>query len=244
MNCSFDPPTPKSLDADILFNPEPWSRLVQTQNQLFKTDALIQISDQLRGEFYNGHAPDRKMPEIERQDWATDLLDRYADRPIGYDLPCLLSANRPTKGRIMMCAQDPLRGSGDAKLTVGTFFGIDDDHLRVRRHYRMIWQFIRRCVLSGHDVWVTDAIKIFAGKGVVQRDHRLCELSRSVIEAEVAAFSPDKIVTFGKLARETIADISGSHALVCLLHPTAHGQRGSFSERIDQYMHAVLGDDC
>lgn len=183
------------------------------------------------------------MPEIARQDWATDLLDRYADGPLGYDLPCLLSADRPARGRIMMCAQDPLRGSGEAKLTVGTFFGIDDNYLRARRHYWMIWQFIRRCVLAGFDIWVTDAIKLFAGKGVVQRNHSLRELSRSIIKGEVAAFTPDRIVTFGKLAGETMADISGKHTLISLKHPTARGQRGSFKDRIEIYMKATLGED-
>lgn len=231
------------LDSEIAFNPEPWSKLIETQAHLFNTKALIQISDRLRSEFHGGHAPGRVMPEIARQDWASDLLDRYADGPIGYDLPCLLSADRPTRGHIMMCAQDPLRGPGEAKLTVGTFFGIDDDYLRVRRHYWMIWQFIRRCVLAGHDVWVTDAIKVFAGKGVVQRDHTLRELSRSIIEAEVTAFAPDRIVTFGKLARETMAPISGKHALIGLKHPTARGQRGSFKDRVGIYMQAVLGED-
>ncbi|MCV2448560.1 hypothetical protein [Paracoccus sp. DMF] len=232
------------LDAEIAFNPEPWSKLIQTQARLFDVKPLMQISDRLRREFHEGHAPGRVMPEIARQDWATDLLDQYACGPIGYDLPCLLSAERPARGRIMMCAQDPLRGPGAAKLTVGTFFGIDDNHLRARRHYWMIWQFIRRCVLTGYDVWVTDAIKVFAGKGVVQRNRSLRELSRSIIEAEVAAFAPDRIVTFGKLAGETMADISGNHAFISLQHPTAHGQRGSFKDRVGIYMQAVLGEAC
>lgn len=245
MNSSSVPLAPEPrLDAEIAFNPEPWSRLIQTQAQLFDVKALVQISDRLRNEFYAGHATGRVMPEIARPDWTTDLLDRYAGGPIGYDLPCLLSADRPVRGRIMMCAQDPLRGSGAAKLTVGTFFGIDDNHLRARRHYWMIWQLIRHCVLAGHDIWVTDAIKIFAGKGVVQRDRPLRELSRSIIEAEVAAFAPDRIVTFGKLAGETMADVSGKHAHIRLTHPTAHGQRGSFKDRVGIYTQAVLGEDC
>lgn len=245
MNSSSTPPAPKlHLDPEIAFNPEPWSKMIQTQAQLFDVKALIQISDRLRSEFHGGHATGRVMPEIARRDWATDLLDRYADGPIGYDLPCLLSADRPARGRIMMCAQDPLRGAGAAKLTVGTFFGIDDNHLRARRHYWMIWQFIRHCVLAGHDVWVTDAIKVFAGKGVVQRDRPLRELSRSIIEAEVAAFKPDRIVTFGKLAGETMADVSCNHALISLQHPTAHGQRGSFKDRVGIYLQAVLGNNC
>lgn len=144
----------------------------------------------------------------------------------------------------MMCAQDPLRGASSAKLTVGTFFGIDDNHLRARRHYWMIWQFIRNCVLADQVVWVTDAFKVFAGKGVLQRDRPLGELSRSIIEAEVAAFAPDRIVTFGKLAGETMADVSGRHKLISLKHPTAHGQSGSFKDRVGIYMQAVLGEDC
>lgn len=232
------------FEAEILFNPEPWGKLIETQARLFDVRTLIEISDQLRLEFYDGHADDRVMPEIDRQDWVTNLLDCYADQHLGYDLPCLLSAERPVRGRIMMCAQDPLRSSEEAKLTVGTFFGIDNNHLRARNHYRMIWQFIKRCVLAGYDVWVTDAIKLFAGKGVVQRNRPLRDLSRSIIEDEVAAFKPDRIVAFGKVACEMMADIGGDHLLVCQKHPTAFGQRGSLADRVDKYVQETLGKDC
>ncbi|WP_168161436.1 hypothetical protein, partial [Oceanicola sp. S124] len=95
--------------------------------------------------------------------------------------------------------------------------------------------------LAGYDVWVTDAFKLFAGKGIVQRNQSLRELSRSVIAGEVAAFAPNRIVAFGKIAGETIADLSGEHELTRLKHPTARGQKGPFKDRIDIYMKATLG---
>lgn len=140
-------------DADILFNRTPWQDLIASQELLFKPEALLEISDSLRVDFHEGHAQGRKMPVVPHAAYANDLLATFDDQVAGYDLPCLLSANRPTRGRVMFCAQDPLRNGEQKGITVGTFFGIDSDWLRQsRRHYGVLWQLIRRCVEHGYDV--------------------------------------------------------------------------------------------
>ncbi|MFN4194133.1 MAG: hypothetical protein ACK4FR_14470 [Tabrizicola sp.] len=228
-------------DADILFNPPAWDALVETQQALFRTKALENISDRLRQEFYHGHVPNREMPVIDPNDWNTTLLAAYADRPLGYDLPCLLSAERAPKGRIMLCAQDPLRGNGPARLTVGTFFGIDSQYHRTRRHWGMIWQLVRSFVESGYDVWVTDAIKIFAGKNIVLKDERLCELCYAVMAEEIASFQPDRVVAFGSVADGALRAARAGQHVIRVPHPTARGIRGSFRDRFDLYRNAILG---
>lgn len=228
-------------DADILFNPPAWDALVETQRTLFRTIALKNISDQLRQEFYFGHAPNREMPVIDESDWNTTLLGAYADRPLGYDLPCLLSAERATKGRIMLCAQDPLRGAGPARLTVGTFFGIDSQYHRTRRHWGMIWQLIRSFVETGYEVWVTDAIKIFAGKNIVMKDEKIRDLCYAVMAAEIAAFQPDHLVAFGSVADGALRASNSGQQVVRVPHPTARGIRGSHRDRLDLYRNAILG---
>ncbi|RWR26275.1 hypothetical protein D2T31_20545 [Sinirhodobacter populi] len=229
------------LDSDILFNPPVWNDLAETQRRLFNPQALINISDRIRAEFYNGHAIGRDMPVIAPEDWATTLLKPYANGTIGYDLPCLLSADRPARGRIMMCAQDPLRKPGEAKLTVGTFFGIDSDYLRTRRHYWMIWQLIRKCIFAGYDVWVTDAIKVFAGPNVLRKNTSLRELCYSVILEEVDSFRPDKILTFGKEARLAMEKAGVATEITSVAHPTARGMKGPFKDRISLYYQAMFG---
>jgi hypothetical protein len=228
------------FDEDILFNPPAWNALVETQRELFRIAALETISDRLRQEFYHGHAADREMPEIARSDWNTPLLDAYADQPIGYDLPCLLSAERPTIGRIILCAQDPLRGPGPAKLTVGTFFGIDSNYHRTRRHWGMIWQLIRHCVMQGYDVWVTDAIKLFAGKKVLSQDSRLRELCYATIRDEVSAIDPTKVVAFGSWASDAISAAGVNVSFLRVPHPTARGLRGTMQERLEGYRSLIL----
>ncbi|QCO54446.1 hypothetical protein EOK75_00585 [Pseudorhodobacter turbinis] len=231
----------KKFDADILFNPPSWSSLVETQSDLFAPDVLVQISDRLRDEFYNGHAPGRMMPEIPRVAWQTDLLEPYANKTIGYDLPCLLSADRPTRGRIMLCAQDPKRDGNEAKLTVGTFFGIDSDYHRTRRHWGMMWQLIRRCVLAGYDVWVTDAIKLYAGRNVIRLDQDLRTLCFSVIRREVEAFQPDKVLAIGNDAHDALQNAGIKVPVVRVVHPTARGLRGPFSDRLEFYWQELGG---
>lgn len=228
------------FDVDILFNPPAWNELAETQTGLFRTAALKSISDRLRHEFHHGHAADREMPEIARSDWNTPLLEPYADRPIGYDLPCLLSAKRPSIGRIVLCAQDPLRGPGPAKLTVGTFFGIDSNYHRSRRHWGMIWQLIRHCVMQGYDVWVTDAIKLFAGKNVLSHDTRLRELCYATIRAEISAFDPTKVVAFGSWASDAISAAGVNASVLRVPHPTARGLRGNMQERLEGYRSLIL----
>ena len=233
--------SPKVYDADIFFNPPNWSDLAQTQCKLFCLDALQSVSDRLRNEFHFGHQSGREMPEILQTDWTTRLLDNYVSGPIGYDLPCLLSAERPTSGKIMLCAQDPLRGSGPAKLTVGTFFGIDSNYHRTRRHWGMIWQLIRTCVHAGYDVWVTDAIKLFAGPNVVNRDSALRQLCFDTVRVEVSAFQPDKIIAFGAIAEKALAAANLNAEVLRVPHPTARGTRGPLTERLEHYRQLILG---
>lgn len=228
-------------DGDILFNPPLWKEIVASQERLFCLKDLFQLSDRLRDEFYFGHGPNREMPEIHPSGWNTRLLNCYKERHIGYDLPCLLSAERTTKGRIMLCAQDPLRGPGPAKLTVGTFFGIDSHYHRTRRHWGMIWRLIRYCVLQGYDVWVTDALKIYAGPNVVFRDSALRELCFSTIREEVAKFNPDKVIAFGAVAGKSLRTARLEVSVVQVAHPTARGVSGPLDARFEDYIGLIFG---
>lgn len=155
-------PREANFDTDILFNEGNWADAIRSQTKLFSFDGLSRISDGLRHDFYMGHAVGREMPEFAQSEWATDLLAPYDDRPLGYDLPCLLSQDRPAKGRVMLCAQDPLRKNGTpGHVSVGTFFGIDNPHYRHKyRHYPILWKIILSCVSSGYDVWLAFAAKV------------------------------------------------------------------------------------
>ena len=227
-------------DADILFNPLSWNECAKSQEGLFRFDALERISRRITEEFYFGHAPNRQMPEISKDDWNTSLLEPYTTGPSGYDLPCLLSANRPTKGRMMLCAQDPLRGAGPATLTVGTFFGIDSNYHRSRRHWGLIWQLVRDCVAAGYDVWVTDAVKLYAGKDVVLNDKGLRDLCFAIMRDEVSAFRPDKVIAFGAWAQRALSEASVTAPVVRVPHPTARGLTGTMQSRLESYRGFVL----
>lgn len=141
----------------------------------------------------------------------------------------------------MLCAQDPRRGEGPARLTVGTFFGIDSHYHRTRRHWGMIWKLVRSLVVSGYDVWVTDAIKLFAGHRTIYRDEGLRKLCYSVMGKEISAFRPDKVVAFGSVAEAALRGANGDIQLIRVPHPTARGIRGTLGEQFDRYHKAILG---
>lgn len=211
----------KVHDPDIQFNDDNWNRVIQSQTLLFDLNALVSISDQLRTEFHAGHGIDRELPEIKQEDWKTDLLLKYDGREIGYDLPCLLSAERPTRGKIMLCAQDPKRSGSLPGVTVATFFGIDNkDYRQSGKHYGAVWDLVRACVLGGYDVWVTDALKLFVGKHELWGNEPLVKLCIDVLEAEVKAFSPDLILAMGGQAAGALSEILPGRAFIKARHPS------------------------
>lgn len=221
----------RTLDLDIRFNRDGWKRVVETQSKLFNPEALVLISDRLREEFHSGHAKGRKMPEIEQADWRTNLLAQYNDREIGYDLPCLLSADRPTRGRIMLCAQDPLRKGTSPRLTVGTFFGIDNSSYRHnRKHHGAVWNLISTCVHAGYDVLVTDALKIFVGKNQLWKDPELVKLCFEMLADEIETFSPDKILTMGRTASDALSYVRPEGSFLRATHPSYYGKKGWYLE--------------
>ncbi len=216
-------------DADILFNRGPWQDLIASQDLLFKPEALAAISDGLRTDFHEGHAQGRKMPVVPADAYANDLLATFDNHVAGYDLPCLLSANRPTRGRVMFCAQDPLRNGGQKGITVGTFFGIDSDYLRQsRRHYGVLWQLIKRCVENSYDVWVTDAMKLYAKDAAIHP--QLDAICGKVLSHEVELFNPDHIVAFGNRARHLLDSFDLNRPVIQERHPTARGSSAAWAK--------------
>ncbi len=209
------------FEQDIQFNRGEWPRIIESQHRLFALPALVEISDRLREDFHNGHAPGRTMPEIDPAHWATDALAAHANGFFGYDLPCLISRDRPAKGRIMLCAQDPLRDKVSAAPTVGTFFGIDSDYLRYnKKQHGGVWSFIRGCVSSGYDVLATDALKLFVGEKQLRKDPVLTDLCYKTLEDEIAAFSPDIIVAMGSAAEKSVAKVKPAAKVLKTIHPS------------------------
>lgn len=230
--------SPHAFDADVLFNEGEWSDLIRSQEKLFSRESLTRVSDGLREEFYSGHAEGRQMPSFQRSDWATDLLEAFTDYPIGYDLPCLISRDRPTRGTIMLCAQDPLRKTGTpGVVTIGTFFGTDSERYRhyinpgkeVKPHHPAMWDVVRACLDADYDVWLTDAVKVFAGPGNLllkdQRGRRVCS---EILAEEIAKVQPVRIVALGGKATAEIygvavkQEVIGADRVMALPHPAGY----------------------
>ncbi len=249
------------LDSDILFNTEPWEKIISSQINLFSKDSLINISNGIREEFHSGHAPNRKPPMMPKEAIIAPELLTYADHICGYDLPCLISGSRPSRGLIMFCAQDPLRRlSSPIGISVGTFFGFDHDHLRCSlKHYGVLWQLIRRCVAHGYDVWLTDAMKIHCiGNKISPELHQLCE---ETLRSEVDLAQPERIVAFGGRAKRLFGKIlKGDDRIIYERHPSAWGSKrqwalegatheyedsplGRFNAQVDRYCRDIFGED-
>lgn len=210
-------------DPDISFNCGPWAQLIVSQERLFNVEALVEVSDRLRQDFHEGHHDGRKMPVVPTSAYGSEIPPGFGEQVSGYDLPCLLSADRESKGTIMLCAQDPLRSGTEPGLTVGTFFGIDSQRLRhSRRHYGVLWELIRRSVAFGFDVWVTDAMKLYVKGATI--DGSLYKLCGEVLLNEVNLVKPDHIVAFGNRARDLLQGLDLQPDVIHHRHPTARGR--------------------
>lgn len=215
------------FDAEVQFNLGEWSSLIATQTRLFTIKGLTRVSDTLREDFHCGHRPGRHLPELPPAEWATNALNAHTGNPLGYDLPCLLERNDTNRGRIMLCAQDPFRREpASGNVSVGTFFGIDNPDFRHRkRHYRVMWDVITACMDAGYSVWVTDAIKIFAGKDVVKRDPELMGISRSTLSDEIRAVAPVRILALGNDAAWMLKTCDLPFDIAEAIHPAARSTR-------------------
>jgi hypothetical protein len=224
-----------AYDSDILFNKGEWQRCIKSQERLFSLEGLTRVSDSLRRDFHQGHGPNRELPQLHRNEWAQSFqevlvqaLPDHQDTLLGYDLPCLLSLDRPALGCVMLCAQDPLRKASKSlsenpygEVTVGTFFGIDNNRFRQSyRHYPMIWRVIRSCLESGFDVWVTDAIKLYAGEGVVKRSQKLFDLCKETLREEIALVKPTRVLAMGNDAKYALSAVDPSLSFNTARHPS------------------------
>ena len=243
------------FDADISFNPDRWAQFIASQEPLFDVGALVKVSDGLRQEFHAGHRAGRVMPVLPAAAYGRKIPPDFGSQVAGYDLPCLLSADRETKGTIMLCAQDPLRSGTDPGLTVGTFFGIDNQRLRhSRRHYGVLWELVRRCVIFGYDVWVTDAMKLYVKGALI--DPSLHQLCGEVLLDEVRLVKPTKIVAFGNRARDLLSGFGLTEQIIHLRHPTAWGgppaiagwpiqqtggRESRFDAKVQRYCYSIFG---
>ena len=240
------------LDKDLTFNRGEWGNWIGSQSGLFRINALHDISGRLRDEFHAGHQAGRSMPLLRPAAAATPLLAPLHEKLAGYDLPCLIeSREAPSQRRIMFCAQDPLRSGPGTGITVGTFFGIDNQWLRhSRRHYGVVWRLIRRSVSEGYGVWVTDAMKLWCKEGI---DPQLREACAEVLREEVRRVSPKKIVAFGWAAATTLEQLGFIDRTVHVLHPAARRPTGwaggtpantpddRMQARVDKYWTAISG---
>ncbi|MBY5974281.1 uracil-DNA glycosylase family protein [Ferrimonas balearica] len=221
------------FDADIQFNAGAWSEFVQTQSELFDFYTLSAVSSRLREEFYNGHPSGREMPVIPRRSWHSDLIERYQSRPIGYDLPCLISKTTATRGRLLFCAQDPWRSRfGPSEVTVGTFFGVDNP--KFRHNYRghgAVWLLVQACVEAGYEVWLTDVLKLFVGKGKLWKDESLIRQCLSVLDAEIEVVRPEAVLAFGRVASGTLASRVADDRLASGIHPSYYGRKDWYLSR-------------
>jgi len=227
-----------AFDADVLFNRGGWPDFIQSQEKLFSKESLTRVSDGLRAEFHCGHAEGRQMPSFQKSDWSSDVLEPFIGYPMGYDLPCLISRDRPTRGRIMFCAQDPLRKEGTpGVVTIGTFFGTDNERYRhyinpgrmIQPHHPAMWDVIRACLDADYDVWLTDAVKVFAGPGnLLKKDKRGKRLGREILAEEIAQVQPVRIVALGGKAAAEIyrvavkQEVIGADRVMALPHPAGY----------------------
>lgn len=210
-------------DTEYQLNQGDWDKLIASQSAIFTPQALVSLSRQLSSEFHHGRADGVPMPELDAaamntpDDWA------LAERIGGYDLPCLITGEVPSRGRIVLCAQDPLRSwQVTPGITVGCPFGVDVPKMRHQRKSNgLVWGVVRACVDSGYDVWLTDAWKLWL-KG--RKPQGFYDKMAQVLRAELKAVDADGVVALGRKAEHALQQFNVPD-VVSLPHPALYHKK-------------------
>jgi len=244
---------------DIHFNLGRWDDLIESQAEIFRKDRLRTLSDGLRNDFLNCQHAAAVNQVIPSEDYVAPCIAPLSQEIAGYDLPCLFSGDRPTKGTVMLCAQDPLRGAkSETGISVGTFFGVNSFVLRRNRaQHGIMWRLVRKFVDTGFDVWATDARKLFIYRQRLSREQN--ELCRDVLLKEIELVDPVRIVGFGNQAQHQLRSYDLGREITPALHPSSRlssqwglvGQNRDYDlsdvdercqSKVDRYWREIMAD--
>lgn len=155
----------------------------------------------------------------ERMGNCGQLVDPLWDHSnYGHDMPTwMVGKGRESAHRVMVVSQDPLRTNHEAgSLVLSTPFGFHSAdyrniHCENKRLFCLVERLLEEC---GACVYLTDCRKFFTDdvlkgsrgkKNYVRSNQKLYRpMFRAVLEAEIAAFAPDLILTLGNDAAEYV----------------------------------------
>ncbi|NIY95861.1 MAG: hypothetical protein HWE39_09350 [Oceanospirillaceae bacterium] len=244
---------------EIRLNKGHWSTWIESQAPFISADGLKDLSKSLEKEFRETHSRPPNLQIVPPEQISSESLLAYQDQVVGYDLPCLLSVDRPRRGTVMLCAQDPLRSpKSEIGLTVGTFFGLNSSIFRSnRRSHGVMWRVIVKLLSDDYDVWVTDAMKLHSP--TVKLTPELYGACRDVLDREIRAVAPVKIVAVGNVAASHFQrfGVTGAEDVIRVVHPS-HYVKSSFwiagaanqyeasaegrcQAKVDWYVRRILG---
>lgn len=159
----------------------------------------------------------------------------------GIDIPCLVrSLNGSAEKKIMIIGEAPRRNRRSKNCighcTLGTPYAIRDYGFPKSCN---VYKDIIDNLLEDHIIYLTDAIKVWSD--VRQIKLKPSPGERIILKKEIDKEKPDKIVTFGKVARETVQGILGNNSqydLCHLYHPSPrcrnHWKRKTQTSNVSQ----------
>ena len=158
------------------------------------------------------------VPKDRIGDCGTLVNQLWEHLNFGHDMPTWM-AKRGEKNprRVMIVSQDPLRTNHKAgSLVLSTPFGFHSaDYRAIRCENQVLFCFVERLLEECHAcVYLTDCRKFFTddvlegsrGKANFVRSHQrqYRAMFKSVLDAEMAAFDPDLVVTLGNDAAQYV----------------------------------------
>jgi hypothetical protein len=228
-------------EKQIQLNGKNWKQVIASQSSLFDLDKLHEIGAYFGAQFQGDY-----VESGWRTIGADEIVEEYRANidgvVCGYDLPVLLSdtSNEPSKKRIMLCAQDPLRFNETIpRVTVSAPFGVSQEHYRNgKKGSGIVWQVAASLVDQGYDVWLTDARKLwFPDEQHIKQLRGICD---QVLMAEIEHFDPQLVIAFGNEAAGVVGRaVRGTTRLACkLVHPSAQ-RRGTFEMKVEEYLEKI-----
>jgi hypothetical protein len=202
----------------------------------FKT--LEESYQSFQRSFYNGETIDlqtigrKNLCPITSDEW---FLDRFHDPAlsVGVDLPVLIGREGASR-RAFIIGEDPLRKKehhhGD--IVLSTPYALHDPHFR-KGPGLLYWDLSFWLMDRGFGIYYTDIKKVWVKDhaGKVNHGEKLAipadlyEHFRESLIQEIKEFNPEVIITFGKDAHHSIAEMDLARKVVSFIHPTFTASR-------------------
>lgn len=178
---------------------------------------------------------------------------------VGVDIPSIFELNNGVldKKTIFIVGQDPLRTKNERveNILAGTPYAL---HLKNCRELlpntKLYFKLIESLLIQGYRVYLTDVFKVWVSQPDSSKHNvPLREIDRNrfieVLKAEIEIFKPLTVITWGKVAANTVAGLNLKTDFFNFTHPSGAnnrvwqelmGQSATHENKINFWKHKII----